>query len=169
MHRLTQVIWTIAYIAAVVAINCLFVVVPMVPIWGTMFPPVMLVVGFVFVFRDFAQREVGHWVVIAMLVAGGISYEMSEPVIALASVTAFLISEAIDWAVFTLTRKPLSERIAYSSAVAVPVDSFVFLQMVGIFDWKVMVLVTAAKMLGALVFWAWLKRRERIGLIGDVV
>ena len=120
----------------------------------------MLVVGFVFVFRDFAQREIGHWVVIAMLVAGGISYFMSAPVVALASVTAFLISEVIDWAVYTFTRKPLSQRILVSSAVAVPVDTIVFLQMVGFFDWTAVALVSAAKMLGALVFWFVLLNRE---------
>ena len=155
-----QGFWTTAYIGAVVAINWLFVLVPMVPVLGTMFPPVMLVVGFVFVFRDFAQREIGHWVVIAMFVAGGISYFMSAPVVALASVTAFLISEAIDWAVYTFTRKPLSQRILVSSAVAVPVDTIVFLQMVGFFDWTAVALVSAAKMLGALVFWFVLRNRE---------
>lgn len=154
--------WTTAYIGAVVAINWLFVVVPMVPVLGTMFPPVMLVVGFVFVFRDFAQREIGHWVVIAMLVAGGISYFMSAPVVALASVTAFLISETIDWAVYTFTRKPLSQRILLSSAVAVPVDTILFLQMVGFFDWTAVVLVSAAKMIGALVFWVVLRNRENV-------
>lgn len=151
--------WTAAYIGAVVAINWLFVVIPMVPVLGTMFPPVMLVVGFVFVFRDFAQREIGHWVIIAMLAAGGISYFMSAPVVAVASVTAFLISEAIDWAVYTFTRKPLSQRILYSSAIAVPVDTIVFLQMVGFFDWTAVALVSAAKMLGALVFWMVLRNR----------
>ena len=157
--------WTTAYIGAVVAINWLFVVVPMVPVLGTMFPPVMLVVGFVFVFRDFAQREIGHWVVIAMLVAGGISYFMSAPVVALASVTAFLISEAIDWAVYTFTRKPLSQRILLSSAVAVPVDTIVFLQMLGFFDWTAVALVSAAKMLGALVFWFVLRNRENVEVV----
>ncbi len=151
--------WTTAYIAAVVAINWLFVVVPMVPVMGTMFPPVMLIVGFVFVFRDFAQREIGHWVIIAMLVAGGISYFMADPFVAMASVSAFLISEAIDWAVYTFTRKPLSQRILYSSAVSVPVDTLVFLQLVGIFDWTGFTLVTIAKMVGALVFWMVLRNR----------
>lgn len=153
--------WTTAYIAAVVAINWLFVVVPMVPILGTMFPPVMLVVGFVFVFRDFAQREINHWVIIAMLVAGGISYFMSAPVVAIASVTAFLISESIDWAVYSFTRKPLSQRILYSSAVSVPVDTFVFLQLVGFFDWTAFALVSIAKMIGALVFWIVLRNRPK--------
>lgn len=156
-----QGFWTVAYIAAVVAINWLFVVVPMVPVLGTVFPPVMLIVGFVFVFRDFAQREIGHWVIIAMLVAGGISYFMSAPIVAVASVTAFLISEAIDWAVYTFTHKSLSQRILYSSLIAVPVDTVVFLQMVGFFDWMTVALVSAAKMLGALVFWVVLKQREK--------
>lgn len=151
--------WTACYVGAVVAINWLFVVVPMMPVLGTMFPPVMLVVGFVFVFRDFAQREIGHWVILAMLVAGAISYFMAAPVVALASVTAFLVSEAIDWAVYTFTRKPLSQRILYSSAVSVPVDTLIFLQLVGIFDWVGFVLVTIAKMVGALVFWAVLRKR----------
>ena len=152
--------WTTAYIAAVVAINWLFVVVPMVPVMGTMFPPVMLIVGFVFVFRDFAQREIGHWVIIAMLVAGCISYFMADPFVAVASVSAFLISEAIDWAVYTFTRKPLSQRILYSSAVSVPVDTLVFLQLVGIFDWTGFTLVTIAKMVGALVFWMVLRNQS---------
>ena len=95
-----------------------------------------------------------------MLVAGGISYFMSAPVVALASVTAFLISEAIDWGVYTFTRKPLAQRILYSSAVSVPIDTFVFLQLVGFFDWMAFALVSIAKMVGAFVFWAVLRRRD---------
>ncbi|MEP0942011.1 MAG: hypothetical protein ABJH63_15325 [Rhizobiaceae bacterium] len=156
--------WTAVYIGAVVLINWLFVVVPMVPILGTMFPPVMLVVGFVFVFRDFSQREVGHWVLLAMLIAGLLSYWTSNPFVAVASLTAFLISEAVDWAVYTFTKRPLSERILYSSTLAVPIDTIVFLKMVGHFDWIAVALVSAAKMLGALCFWVWLKRRETSSL-----
>lgn len=94
-----------------------------------------------------------------MLVAGGISFFMSGPVVALASVTAFLISETIDWVVYSFTRKPLSQRIMYSSLISVPVDTMVFLQMAGFFDWTAVALVSAAKMLGALVFWAVLRSR----------
>lgn len=151
--------WTAAYIGAVVFINWLFVVVPMVPVLGTMFPPVMLVVGFVFVFRDFAQREVGHLVILAMIAAGAISYFMSAPVVAIASLSAFLVSEAVDWAVYTFTRKPLAQRVLYSSALSVPVDTFVFLHLVGIFDWTGFLLVVTAKMVGALVFWVVLRNR----------
>ncbi|MEP2981604.1 MAG: hypothetical protein ABJO86_19095 [Lentilitoribacter sp.] len=151
--------WTASYIGAVVLINYLFVIIPMVPVFGTMFPPVMLVVGFVFVFRDFSQREIGHWVSVAMLVAGGISYFMSAPVVAIASVTAFFISEAVDWGVFTFTKKPLATRILLSSTFAVPIDTVVFLQMVGHLDMVNFVLVSIAKMIGAVTFWIVLRKR----------
>ena len=152
--------WTLAYIGAVVLINWLFLVIPMVPMFGTMIPPVMLVVGFVFVFRDFAQREIGHWVIVAMLVAGLLSYWTSAAFVAAASLTAFLISEAVDWAVYSFTKRPLSERILYSSAIAVPIDTVVFLKMVDHFDWTAVAIVSAAKMIGAICFWVVLKRRE---------
>jgi len=45
--------------------------------------------------------------------------------------------------------------------VSVPVDTFVFLQLVGFFDWTAFALVSIAKMVGALVFWAVLNRREK--------
>lgn len=151
--------WTVSYICTVVLINYLFVVIPMVPVLGTMFPPVMLVVGFVFVFRDLSQREIGHWVIVAMLVAGGISYFMSAPVVAIASVTAFLISEAVDWCVFTYTKKPIATRILYSSVLSVPIDTAIFLQMVGHLDWVNFILVSAGKMIGALAFWSVLRKR----------
>jgi hypothetical protein len=152
--------WTALYIGAVVLINWLFLIIPMVPMFGTMIPPVMLVVGFVFVFRDFAQRDIGHWVILAMLAAGALSYWTSAPFVAVASLTAFLISEAVDWAVFTFTQKPLSQRILYSSAVAVPIDTIVFLQMVNHFDWIAVTIVSAAKMAGAICFWLVLRHRE---------
>ncbi len=152
--------WTAIYISTVVLINWLFLVIPMVPMFGTMIPPVMMVVGFVFVFRDFAQREIGHWVIIAMLVAGLLSYWTSAPFVAVASVTAFFVSEAIDWTVYSFTKRPLSERILYSSALAVPIDTIVFLKLVDHFDWIAVAIVSAAKMVGAICFWIVLRRRE---------
>jgi hypothetical protein len=39
---------------------------------------------------------------------------------------------------------------------------FVFLQLVGFFDWTAFALVSIAKMVGALVFWVVLNRREKL-------
>ncbi len=160
-------VWSSIYVLAIVLINWLFVVIPPVPVLGTYFPPVMLVVGFVFVFRDFCQREVGHFVLLAMLTGGAASYFMSAPAVAIASVTAFLISETVDWLVYTITKRPLSERILFSSLISVPIDTYAFLHLVGIFDWTGMLLVSIAKLTGAVAFWAVLRHRERRPLLAQ--
>lgn len=155
--------WTAAYVALIVAVNYGFTVVPLVPTpWGDMFPPMSLAVGLVFVARDFAQREAGHWVIGAMLVGGVISYFMASPYVAIASVSAFLVSETADWIVYTWTRRPFAQRILISSVISTPIDSAVFLYMIGHFGWSAVVLMTAAKMIGALIVWQMVRGREKL-------
>ena len=121
--------WTAAYIVSIVVVNWLFVVVPGVPTPMGELYLATLVVGAVFVLRDYAQREVGHFVLLATLVAGVITWYMTTPELALASITAFAISEMADWAVFSFTRKPLQKRILISSLISVPLDSLAFLYL----------------------------------------
>jgi len=141
------------YIALIVAVNYGFTVVPLVPVLGVMFPPMALVVGLVFVSRDYAQRAIGHWVITAMLAAGALSYLMASPYVAAASLSAFLISEFADWAVYTWTRRPFRDRVLLSSAIGTPIDSAVFLYLIGHFSWTGVALMTMAKMAGAIVVW----------------
>jgi queuosine precursor transporter len=56
---------------------------------------------------------------------------MVDPFIAVASVSAFLVSETADWIVYTVTKRPLRDRILASSAVSSPLDSVVFLGLIG--------------------------------------
>lgn len=153
--------FTALYIALIVAVNYAFTVVPLVELPdGTMWPPVALAVGFVFVMRDFAQREIGHKVLLAMLVGVVISYFMASPFVATASAAAFLISELVDWAVYTYTKRPLSQRILYSSLLGTPVDSAVFLAILGIISPAGVAAMTASKLLGAFLVWWIIRRRE---------
>jgi len=145
--------FTILYILSIVLVNIGFVYVPLVPVLGTMFPPMSLVVGIIFILRDYAQREIGHKVLGAMLLGGAISYFMADPYVAIASVTAFLISETVDWAVYSFTKRPLSQRILLSSALGTPIDSAVFLSMISAFSWLGCILMTIAKMVAALIIW----------------
>lgn len=153
--------YTAIYIALIVVVNWLFTVVPLVDLpGGEKWPPASLIVGLVFVARDFAQREIGHRVIVAMLIAGALSYVMASPFVALASVTAFLISEFADWAVYSFTGRPFSQRVLLSSAVGTPLDSAVFLSMIGHFSVTGVVVMTLSKMVGALVVWWIVRRRE---------
>jgi len=154
--------FTALYIALIVAVNYAFSVVPLVELPdGTMWPPVALAVGFVFVVRDFAQREVGHKVLLAMLVGVAISYFMASPFVATASAAAFLLSELVDWAVYTYTKRPLSQRILYSSLLGAPVDSAVFLGLLSMLSPAGVVAMTASKLLGAFFVWWIVRRREQ--------
>ena len=152
--------YTLVYVVLIVAVNYGFTVTPMVALpGGEKWTPISLIVGFIFVARDFAQREIGHRVIIAMLVAGGISYFMADPFIAAASVAAFLISEFADWAVYSFTGRSFADRVLLSSAVGTPLDSVVFLGIVGQLSMAGVLAMTASKMLGALAVW-WLIRRQ---------
>jgi queuosine precursor transporter len=150
--------FTATYIILIVAVNYGFSVVPLIPIFGEMFPPMSIVVGLIFVARDFAQREVGHKVVIAMLAAAAISYVMADPFVAIASLAAFLISEFADWAVYSFTKKPFAQRVLLSSAIGTPIDSVVFLAILGHLSFTGVALMTASKMIGALVVWKMVKK-----------
>ena len=152
--------YTLGYIALIVLVNWGFTVVPLMEMPdGEKWPPMSLIVGLIFVARDYAQREIGHRVIIAMLVAAALSYVMASPFVAVASLAAFLISEFADWAVYSFTKKPLHERILISSAIATPLDSAVFLAVINHLGWSGVIAMTVSKMIAALVVWQIVRRR----------
>ena len=159
--------YTALYIALIVTVNYAFSVVPLVELpGGTQWPPVALLVGFVFVARDFAQREIGHKVLLAMIVGVVISYYMADPFVAVASAAAFLVSEVVDWAVYTFTKRPLSERVLFSSVAGAPIDSVVFLGLLGFASPLGILLMSVSKLVGALIVWRMIRTREQRESIG---
>lgn len=164
MQSLLSHRFTLLYIALIVAVNYGFSVAPLVKLPdGTMWPPLSLVVGFIFVLRDFAQREVGHKVLLAMLIGAALSYVMADPYVAVASAAAFLVSELADWLIYSLTKRPLSQRIIYSSLLSAPLDSAVFLFGIGHFSIAGVVTMTASKLVGAVIVWWMIRKREATG------
>lgn len=120
-------------------------------------------VGSIYIARDFAQREIGHKVILAMLIGAAMSFWLADPVIAKASVIAFGVAEIIDWLIFTWTRKPLSQRLLWSAGLSAPLDTVIFLYVAGFLnglEWAVMTLV---KFLGVLALWLIWRRRYREG------
>ncbi len=151
--------WTALYIASIVLVNWLFVVLP--PL-GTPFGQLnlaTLVVGAVFVLRDYAQREVGHKVLLATLAAGVITWYMVDPFLAAASLTAFFISEMADWAIYSFTRRPLQSRVLISSLVAVPLDTFAFLYLMGFLTVASFSVEVLSKAVGVMIVFLLLRAR----------
>jgi len=150
--------YAMLYIAAIVIANIGFTYLPMIPLpGGEMFAPMSFLVGFIFVIRDFAQKELGHKVLAAIVVGIGLSYILADPFVAVASAVAFAISEMADWLIYTVTKRSLRDRILISSAVSTPLDSAVFMLMLGFFSWYGFAVMVASKMLGAGIVWARLK------------
>lgn len=158
----------IVYIALIAGVNWAFAIVPpLVLPGGDLWSPVALLVGFVFVVRDFAQRKVGYHILWAMLAGIIISWWMATPQLALASALAFAVGELSDWALFTFTRKPFSERILISSLLGAPLDSLVFLAFIGIASAASVTVMSISKLAGAFLVFLLVRRRERLLTMAD--
>ena len=153
------------YIALIAGVNWLFDVTPLVHLpGGEVWSPAALVVGFVFVVRDFAQRKIGHYILLAMLAGIAISWYMASPQLAFASAVAFALGESADWALYTWTKKPFSQRILLSSLLGAPLDSIVFLFLIGIPSLAGAVIMSLSKLAGAFIVFLLVRRKERASL-----
>jgi hypothetical protein len=167
MTKLYKIKWTLVYLLLIPLVNWAFSWTPIVYLPdGGKWSPFSIVVGLILVFRDLAQREIGHYIFIPLMIGTTISYAMAPAAIASASCLAFFASEFIDWLIFTITKKPLSKRILLSTFAAIPVDSVIFLTgadiaIPGIFSWWTLGTMIASKLGGCYVVYLMLKRRER--------
>lgn len=148
---MNKILTVSAYIASVVIVNFAFSYLPIINVAGAMVPSTAFLVGIVFVFRDFAQRQIGHHVLVAMLAACVISYFLADPAVAIASLVAFAVSETADWAVYSFTKRPFHQRILLSSFISTPIDTAVFLGLIGFFSVQAVLLVSLAKLVAAVV------------------
>ena len=124
--------FSIIYIATVVLINMAFTYIQPFELYdGTIWSIGSVIAGAVFVARDYAQREVGHYkVMLLMITAGAISYLLADPFVAIASISAFAISELSDYLVFTFKKGSFKNKVIWSSLIGVPVDTLVFLMII---------------------------------------
>lgn len=152
MERLFKV-WPVVYVLSIVAVNVGFAYVHPIDLGFGMFAPMALLVGAIFIFRDLAQRDAGHFVLLLMAVGLILSYLLADPYIALASALAFAASEFMDWVVYTTTKRPMRERIIISNAVAIPIDTMVFLFVAGFFTAGTFWIMLASKAVASVIVW----------------
>ena len=118
-----------AYIATVFGSNWSIERYGLVPVgFGLEAPAGVYFAGLAFTLRDLTQRTLGRRVVVAAIVCGAALSVIVAPRFALASGTAFLLSELCDFAVYTpLERRRWVLAVAASNTAGVVVDSVVFL------------------------------------------
>lgn len=144
---------------------CLIPVAP-----GLKAPSGVAMIGLALVLRDLVQRRLGlQWSMAAIGVGTAISAMLAPPALVIASAAAFMLSEAVDLAVYTpLQRRGLVLAVVASSAVGLVVDSVVFLGLAfGSLDYLAGQVVGKAWMVGlSIPLIAWLRRRdERLGML----
>lgn len=125
--------WPIMYLVSILLGNLFVIWFGIVHVLGLTFPAGVVFVGLTFSFRDFVQRQWGDWACwIWMLIATMITLCLNWQ-IALASVTAFLVSETVDWAAFKYLKFDFRKRIYISNLFSCPLDSIIFVTIA--FGW----------------------------------
>jgi len=130
---ISGLLWLGAYVGCIVGANWAITAFGLVPVgFGLLAPAGVYLAGASFTCRDFAQDALGRaWTLGAIVVGAGLSALLS-PQLALASGTAFLVSEALDMAVYTpLRRRHWAGAVALSNTAGAVVDSVLFLSLAG--------------------------------------
>lgn len=122
--------YLIAYILTIPAANWAITTIGLVPVgFGLMAPAGVYFAGLAFTLRDLTQERMGKAWTLAAIGAGGIlSLAVSDPFVAVASSSAFLVSELLDFAVYTpLRRRGWLRAVLASNVVGLVADSALFL------------------------------------------
>lgn len=119
----------IAYVAVIFLANWAIQTFHLVPVgFGLMAPAGVYFAGLAFTLRDLVQDRLGrNWTIGAILAGAALSY-LIEPKFALASGVAFLVSELLDFAVYTpLKKRNWLTAVTVSNLAGLIADSALFL------------------------------------------
>ena len=143
-------IFIILYLSGIVLANLLVHWFGLVRFAGLVFPAGAVMVGLTFSFRDMVQRRYGKWQCwIWMLAASVITYLFNQQ-LAVASVSAFLIAETVDWAIYTWIPGSFRKRLVMSNLLGTPLDSLVFVALAFGLNWQAIIGQTIVKFISSL-------------------
>lgn len=158
----------LGYILTIPLANWAITTFGLVPVgFGLMAPAGVYCAGLAFTLRDLTQESLGRaWTLGAIGAGALLSLAVSDPFVAAASASAFLVSEMADFAVY----QPLRERrwlaaVALSNTVGLVVDSALFLWLAfGSLDFLVGQVVGKAwvTVLAVALLAAWRSSRRRV-------
>jgi uncharacterized PurR-regulated membrane protein YhhQ (DUF165 family) len=121
----------LGYIATIFAANWAIATFGLVPVgFGLRAPAGVYFAGLAFTLRDLTQDRLGRRYTVAAIVLGAALSALVAPQFALASGTAFLVSELADFAVYTpLRQQHWIGAVAASNVVGLLMDSALFLSL----------------------------------------
>jgi uncharacterized PurR-regulated membrane protein YhhQ (DUF165 family) len=119
-------IWGFLYLLSILLGNAFVIWFGIVTIAGLTFPAGVVWIGLTFSFRDFVQRYWGDWAIWSWMIAASIITLFFNMDIALASMTAFFVSESLDWFIFKVLKRSFASRVIWSNLFSCSVDSLIF-------------------------------------------
>jgi uncharacterized PurR-regulated membrane protein YhhQ (DUF165 family) len=152
------------YVGTVFAANWAITRFGMVPVgFGLLAPAGVYFAGLAFTLRDLTHEALGRRAVLLAILAGAVCSALISPQLALASATAFLLSELADYAVYTpLREKNWLAAVTLSNTVGLVVDSVIFLALAfGSLQFLPGQIVGKAWMTAVAVLLLWMVRRSR--------
>ena len=129
--------WAFLYLLSILLGNAFVIWFGIVTIGGLSFPAGVLWIGLTFSFRDFVQRYWGDWATWIWMIAASIITFFLNWQVALASVSAFLVSESVDWYAYRVLKKDFVWRVLISNLVSCPLDSLIFVGLAFGLIWPV--------------------------------
>lgn len=140
----------ILYLLSIIMANVLVIQFGIVSIGPLMFPAGAVMIGLTFSLRDLVQRQFGKWRCWYWTFAAAAISAVFSLDVAVASVTAFLVSEAVDWAVFTFTGGNFRRRVLLSNLIGAPLDSTIFVALLFGWFWPAIIGQTIVKFISSL-------------------
>lgn len=121
--------YLILFIATIFCANWAIQAYGLVPVGpGLVAPAGVYFAGLAFTFRDLAQERVGRRWIVAAIIVGAVISGLVSTKFALASGIAFLVSELLDFAVYSpLRKRNWIGAVVASNVVGLVADSIVFL------------------------------------------
>lgn len=119
----------LAYLATILVANWAITYIGIVPVgFGLLAPAGVYAVGATLTLRDLVQWSLGKRAALVALAVGAVlSYLIADPTVATASAAAFLVSELIDFVVFTWLAPRWATAVFAGGLAGLIVDSALFL------------------------------------------
>ena len=123
------------------------------------FPAGAITVGLSFTLRDIVQERYGKKISYLWMIVGcGLTYLFSEDLAVISSLV-FMVSETIDWFIFSISSIPFKQKIIFSNIVSIPIDSFLFVYLAFGLDSKIILSQSLVKFVFSLIFLCVRKKR----------
>lgn len=140
----------VLYLTGIIVANVAVHIFGIVTIFGLTFPAGAIFVGLTFSFRDMLQKKHGPYIVFFYMIVAIFITAIFNQRLALASCTAFAVSEIIDQIIYTISKGSFKKRLIISNLISIPIDSIIFITIAFGINWNAIIGQSLIKIISSL-------------------